>query len=152
MGGKEINSAPLPTTAFSYANGSLSFRALVEQEAYKCLVGSVDLVDQKHGRSRARRIDRLQQRTPNQKPFRVQRMPRLIGIEILGRLEDAELEQLPGVIPLVERVTDLEALVALKTDQIAVEDTRNRCRERRLADAGFTFEEQGPPQPQRQEQ
>ena len=78
-------------------------------------------------------------------------MPGAVGVEVFRRLENAELEQLPCVIPLVERVADLEPFVALKAYQIGVEHGRGCRSERRLADAGFAFEKQWPLKPQRQE-
>src|SRR5438067_1061601 len=79
-------------------HGDLELRQELEQEALELLIRAVNLVDQEHGRARARRIDGLQQRTPDQKTFRVEIMPRVIGVEVCRRLENAELEQLTSVI------------------------------------------------------
>jgi hypothetical protein len=79
-------------------------------------------------------------------------VPRAIAIERVRGVENAELEQLPRIVPLVERVPDVKAFVALQANEIGVQRRRGRCRQRRLADAGFAFEKQRTLQAERQEQ
>jgi len=71
---------------------------------------------------------------------------------VVRGLEDAELEELARVVPLVERVAHLEPFVALEPDQIGVEDTGDGGCEGGLAHAGFAFEEQRTPQADRKEE
>jgi len=70
----------------------------------------------------------------------------------VGRVEDAQLEQLARVVPFVERVADVEPLVALEANQVGLERRGDGGGERGLADAGLALEEQRPLQAQRQEQ
>jgi hypothetical protein len=64
----------------------------------------------------------------------------------VGGVEESQLEELASVIPVVEGVLDVEAFIALKPDQIGIECRSRRSGQRRLADAGFPFEKQGPPE------
>ena len=134
-------------------NRDLELREQLEQVALELLVGAVDLVDQQHRRPRPRRVDGLQQRPLDRgTPRCTARAGRASRSSVAGGFEDAQLEQLPRVVPLVDRVRDVEPLVALQPDQIGVERPRRRRGERRLADAGLALEKQRPPEPQRQEQ
>ena len=94
----------------------------------------------------------LQERPLDQKRLAVQLPPRAVSIERVGRVEDPQLEQLTRVVPLVERVPDVEALVALKADQVGVERGGHRGGQRGLADARLALEEQRPFQAQREKQ
>jgi hypothetical protein len=53
------------------------------------------------------------------------------------------VEQLARVVPLVDGVRDVEALVALETDQARAEDGGERLRGLGLPDAGLSLEEDG---------
>jgi hypothetical protein len=122
-----------------------------EQIALELLVGTVDLVDEQHRRSRPRPIDRLQQRPLDQEGLAVQLAPRGGAIQRSRGLEHAQLHELPCVVPLVDRVRDVEALVALQPDEVGVERRGQRARECRLADAGFALEEERTAETERQE-
>ena len=69
--------------------------------SFELLVGAIDLVDQQHRRLRAGRIDGLQQRPLDQEGLAVELAPRAVAVERVGRVEDAQLEQLARVVPLV---------------------------------------------------
>ena len=88
----------------------LEVRQDLQQERLELLVGTVDLVDQEHDLLVG--VDRLEQRPPDQE----------LGAEelVLGDgslLRGADVEELPRVVPLVDGVRDVEALVALEPDQ-----------------------------------
>ena len=100
-------------------NRDLKLGQQLEQEALELLVGAIDLVDQQHRRARALRIDRLQQRTLDQEGFAVEfAVVRAARSTVAGGVENAQLQQLPRVVPFVERVADVEAFVALQANQI----------------------------------
>ena len=101
---------------------------------------------------RARWIDRLQQRPLDQEAVAVELLPGGSPIDSAGGIENPQLEQLPRVVPFVDSVGDVETFVALQADQVAAEHARRRCGQRGLADAGLAFEEQRPPQFERQKQ
>ena len=61
------------------------------------------------------------------------------------------MEQLRGVVPFVERLAQLEAVVALQAQQGALQGDRQRLGQLGLADAGFAFQQQRALQPQGQE-
>ena len=99
-----------------------------------------------------RRINRLQQRPLDQKGVAVELLPRLGAIDAAGGVEDAQFEDLPRVVPFVDRVADIQAFVALQANQVGIECGGRGRGERRLANPGFALEEQRPLQLERQEQ
>ena len=106
----------------------------LEQERLELLVRAVDLVDQEHDRLVG--VDRLEQRTPDQE----------LGAEELvlrdrPLLRRADVEQLARVVPLVDGVGDVEALVALQPDQPRAERRRERLRRLGLPHARLALEE-----------
>ena len=82
----------------------------------------------------------------------VELAPRARPIERVGRVENAQFEELARVVPLVQRVTDVEAFIALEANQIGAERGGHRSGQRGLADAGLALEEQRPFQAERQKQ
>ena len=120
----------------------------LEQERLEVVVGAVDLVDQQHRRARAGVLERAQQRPPDQ----------VVGAEqvllaelVAGRLGEPDGQQLARVVPLVERLGGVDALVALEADQRRVEHHRQRARRLGLADARLALEQQRLRETQRQE-
>ena len=133
-------------------NRHLEFGEQLQQIALELFVGAIDLVDEQDGRARPGRIDRLQQRALDQEGIAIELAMRLVAAQLAGRVEDAQLEQLARVVPLVDGVADVEAFVALQANQVGVERGGNRCRQRGLADAGLALEEQRASETQGQEQ
>ncbi len=88
-------------TVPSSGNRDLELRQQLEQVALELLVGAIDLVDQQDRRPRPRRVDRLQQRPLDQEGVAVQLAPGGGAVQLAGRLEDAQLDELPRVVPLV---------------------------------------------------
>ncbi len=132
-------------------NRDLELGQQLEEVALELLVGAIDLVDQQDRRARARRIDRLQQRPLDQERVAVELAPGAGAIQLTRGLEDAQLDELARVVPLVDGVRDVESFVALQPDQVGLERRRDGAGERRLADAGLAFEKQRPAQPDARE-
>ena len=109
-------------------------RQELEQERLELVVGAVDLVDQQHDRSIV--LERVEQRASQQEPAREQLS--LVDAS-LGR---AQREQLSRVVPVVDRVVQVDALVALQADQARAGGRGERARHLRLADAGLALEQQ----------
>jgi hypothetical protein len=74
------------------------------------------------------------------------------AIERVCRIENTQLEQLTWIIPLVERMADVEPFIALKSDQIGGECRRRSRGERRFADARLSLEKERPLEAKRQEE
>ncbi len=114
-------------------------RQELEQERLELVVGAVDLVDQQHRRPRAGMPQRAQQRSFDEELGSEQ-------IDVVERLAtglgEADAEQLTGVVPLVQRLGRVDALVALQSHEPRVEGRGERLGRGRLADPGFAFEEQ----------
>src|SRR3954447_21686916 len=115
----------------------------LQQERLELVVGTVDLVDEQHRRHRAVVLERLQERPAHQK---------LPGVElvleagpVLGHAKGlcrADVQELPRVVPLVDRLVHVYALVALEPDERRFEDAREYLRHLRLADPGLAFQEE----------
>ena len=114
-------------------------REQLEQERLELLVGAVDLVDEQHGGARARVLERGEQRPLHQVVGPEQRR---LGEVLAARLREPDAEQLPRVVPLVERLGGVDALEALQPDQRGVEQVGERLGGLRLADAGLALEQQ----------
>ena len=54
----------------------------------------------------------------------------------------ADVQELPRVVPLVDRLVNVYALVALQPDEGRVQDAREHLRHLRLADPGLAFQKQ----------
>src|SRR5688572_9621501 len=67
------------------------------------------------------------------------------------RFEQADLEDLPRVVPLVDRALEIEPLVALEADQRAIEHRRQHLGDLGLADAGLALEEERLAEAEREE-
>jgi hypothetical protein len=102
------------------------------------LVGPVDLVDEQDGREGSLVLDRLQQRTLDQVLAAEQ-----VGLVKGGPLGlcQADRQQLPRIVPLVQCLGGLDAVVALQPDQGRVQDLRQRLGCLRLSHPGLALEE-----------
>jgi hypothetical protein len=87
----------------------LEVRQQLEQERLELVVGAVDLVDEQDDRAVV--LERLQQRPAQQEAAREQLA--LVDAALGG----AQREQLARVVPVVERLVDVDALVALQADK-----------------------------------
>ena len=124
----------------------------LEQEGFELVVGAVELVDQENGGRGPgdRPGDRLQQRAPHEEA---------LGVELVldvrpGRpacLRRAQVQQLAGVVPFVDGLRDVDAVVALQAQQLAARPAGQHLGDLRLADAGLALQEQGSLKLQRQE-
>ena len=126
-------------------NRDLEVREDLEQERLELLVRAVDLVDQEH--DRLVRVDRLEQRPADQE-LRAEEL--VLGDRSL--LRGADVEELARVVPLVDGVRDVEALVALEPDQPGAERRRERLRGLGLPDTRLAFEQERLLEREREEQ
>ena len=98
------------------------------------------------------RIDGLQERPLDQEGLAVKLAPRIFPFERVGGVQNPQFEQLARVVPLVDRVSDIESLVALQPDQIGLEHRCHRRCEGGFADAGLALQKERALQPQREKQ
>ena len=80
-------------------NGDLVFGEQLEQKPFELLVGAIDFVDEQDRGTRAERIDRLKQRSLDEKGLAVEVAPRGFPIERVGGVENAQFEELPRRSP-----------------------------------------------------
>ncbi len=92
-------------------------------------------------------VDRLEQRTADEELG-----PEELLLRHRSLLRRADVEELARVVPLVDRMRHVEALVALQADQARIEGGRERLRRLRLADAGLALEEHGLLEREREEE
>jgi hypothetical protein len=129
----------------------------LEQERLELVVGPVDLVDEEDGRRVPPVVDGPQERPADEEPLGVQ-----LVLEILlgdtptpgsgpGRLDGPQVEELAGVVPLVDGLGGVDALVALQAQELAARPAGEDLGDLGLADAGLALEEQRPAQAQREE-
>ena len=136
-------------------NADLVFAQVFKQESFKRLIGPVHLVDQQHGAG-LRRLQCLQQGAAHQ-------IALLIDLALhlrcaLARVQVCRLhgfgrphvQQLRCVIPFVERLALLHAVIALQPNQWPRQHGGQSPGQRRFAHARLTFQQQGTLQAQRQ--
>ena len=109
----------------------LEVRQDLQQHRLELLVGLVDLVDQQHDRLLGG--DRGQQRAGEHELLAEDVVLDLLPAGVGGLGLDPQ--QLLAVVPLVQRLGLVEALVALQADQLAAGRARDRLRQLGLADA-----------------
>ena len=133
-------------------NGDLVIGQEFQEEPFKLLIGAVELVNEEHRGAVTALVDGFQKRALDQE-LRAEQVD-VRGVTVPGLppgLHQANFQQLAGVVPLVDRVVDVEALVALQPDQIGAESGSQSAGDFGLADAGLAFQEQRAAQLQRQE-
>ena len=119
----------------------------LEQHRLELLVGLVDLVDQQHDRLRAG--DRGHQRSRQQELLAEDVVLDVLPTGAIGLGLDPE--QLLAVVPLVQRLGLVEALVALQADQRPLQVARQRLRQLGLTDARRALDKHRLTQLRRQE-
>ena len=76
----------------------------------------------------------------------------MVVVRELALGQGPDLQHLAGVVPLVQGLVGVDALVALQPDQPAIEDRGEHLRDLGLADADLAFEQEGAAERQRDEQ
>ena len=125
-------------------DGYLKISQKFKQEAFKFLVGPVQLVDQQHRRPVPAFVYRLKQGALDQKPFAEQIVGGRLPVHVPGCFHQPDLQHLPGVVPFVDRMVYVQSFVALKADQLRVQPGGQGPGYLGLAHAGLTFQEKGP--------
>src|SRR5205823_14195201 len=113
----------------------------LEQERLELLVRAVDLVDQEHRRRGVVVVDGIEQRAPQQE-LAAEDLA-LGGFSILALAHQADVQQLPRVVPLVDRVSEVDSLVALEPDQARAQHVGHHLGRLGLAHARLAFDEEG---------
>jgi hypothetical protein len=149
VGGEHHQRGRLGPDGADLRNGDLEVGQDLQQERLELIVGPVDLVDQQH-RSLAGPNGR-QQRPFQQELRPEERVDRGVVAQLPLR-EGADLQHLPRVVPLVQSLVGVDALVALQPDELAPEHGRERLGDLGLADADLALDQNRTPQRQRDEQ
>ena len=113
----------------------------LEQERLELVVGPIDLVDQQHGPVAG--PDCLQERALKKELWAEQLVDSGVVVDLLFR-QGPDLQHLPGIVPLVQRLVGVDALVALQADQTFGRRRSEHLRHLRLADSHLAFEQDRP--------
>ncbi len=163
VGGEQHGGLVLGLDRAELGHGDLELAQNLQQESLELGVGAVDLVDQEHHGLVAG--ERLEQRAGQQEALGEEDI--LLAGQPVGGLAQAfgvaqhiaelvaqqlRIEQLLGVLPLVERLRLVQALVALQADKLAAGGAGPALGQLGLTDAGGALGEQGLAQPLGQEQ
>src|ERR687889_1609628 len=116
----------------------------LQQECLELVVGAVHLVYEQHWRHRPTMLQRLQQRTAYQELAVVEVALDAFPIFAAEGFGGANVEELAGVVPLVDCLVDVYALVALQADERRLEDAGENFGDLGLADPCLAFQEQWP--------
>src|SRR5918997_881736 len=116
----------------------------LEEKCLELVVGAVHLVYEQHGRHRTAMLKRLQQRTAGKELAVVEVALDAFPVFAPKGFGGADVEELARVIPLVDGLIDVYALVALQADEGRLEDAGENLGDLGLADPCFAFEEQRP--------
>src|SRR4029077_2242430 len=87
-------------------------------------------------------LQRLQQRPLDQEALGENVVREPLAIDMAFVVREADRDHLLGLLPLVDRVRNVEPLVALQADQPAAERLREHLGDFGLADTRLAFEEQ----------
>jgi hypothetical protein len=139
VGGEEHDRARPRLDAAELGDRDLEVAEDLEEHRLELLVGLVDLVDQQH--DRVRRRDRRHERPLEQELLTEDVVLHVLPAGALGLGLDAQ--QLLAVVPLVQRLGLVEALVALQAHERALERARQRLGQLGLADTGRSLDEHG---------
>ena len=133
-------------------HGDLEVGEDLEQERLELGLCLVDLVDEQDHRLLG--LDRREERARRQEPEREERVflagdlrdrvrqRRRVGDQLADTLaEELRVQELLGVLPLVECLALVESLVALQPDERPAGDLGQRLGQLRLADAGRPLDE-----------
>jgi hypothetical protein len=123
----------------------------LEEERLELVVGPVDLVDEENRRRPGPGSDRHEERPADEEALGVELVFEGGPLGAALHLGRPEVEQLAGVVPLVDRLSDVDALVALQPEQPPARDGREGLRHLGLAHAGLALEEERPGEGDRQE-
>src|SRR5258707_5851026 len=85
-------------------------------------------------------VDRIEQRPP-QEELAAEDLP-FGGLAIVRIVQQADVEQLASVVPLVDGVGEVDALVALKPYEACTQHLGHHLGSLRLADPGFALDEE----------
>src|SRR4051794_17217939 len=138
VGGQQHDRLRARLDAAELGDGDLEVAEDLEQHRLELLVGLVDLVDEQHDRLGAG--DRRHERALQQELLAEDVVLDLVPAGVVAAL-GLDAQQLLAVVPLVERLGLVEALVALQAHEGPVEVAAHRLGELGLADTGGALDE-----------
>ena len=132
-----------------FRNRDLKVGEHFEQKGFECFIGAIDLVHQQHRRAGGIRFESLEERPFDQKAFGEHVVLEPFAVTLAFRFGGADRDHLRGVIPLIDRRGDVEALVTLQADQATAQRGGQDLGDLGLADAGLAFQKNRPAHLQR---
>src|SRR5712692_124607 len=121
----------------------------LEQKGLELFVRPVDLIDQEHRRRGVVVVDGVQQRAAEEE-LRAEDLT-LCQPAVFALVEEPDVQELAWVVPLVNRVGEVDSLVALEADEPSAKHFRHDLGGLRLSHPRLTFDEERLFQLQREE-
>src|SRR5215218_4521883 len=151
VGGQYGHRRPIGHDGAELGDGDGEVREDLEEESFELVVGAVHLVNEQDGRHRPPVLKRPQERAAHQELPIVEVALDTFLVFAAEGFRSADVEELAGVVPLVDGLVDVYALVALKADEGCFEDAGENLGDLGLADPRLAFQEQRPTKLQREE-
>ena len=104
------------------------------------------------GAPRVAALQRLQERALEQEGGAEECLLRRLDLQVAGSFQQPNLEDLASVVPFVDCGVNVQSLIALEANQVAVQYGGQDLGDLGLADAGFAFQEEGAVQLEGQEE
>src|SRR5215204_5776607 len=151
VGGQDGHRRTFGHDGAELGDGDGEVREDLQEKSFELVVGAIHLVYEQHGRHRPPVLQRLQERTAYQELAVVEVALDAFLIFTSEGFGGADVEELAGVVPFVDGLVDVYALVALEADERGFEDAGENFGDLGLADPRLAFQEQWPPQPEGEE-
>src|SRR5215203_1065911 len=141
VGGQDGHGRAFGPDGAQFRDRDGEIREDLEKECFELVVGAVHLVYEQHGRHRPAMLQRLQQRTAGKELAVVEVALDAFPIFAAEGFGGPNVEELARVVPLVDGLVDVYALVALQADERRLEDAGENFGDLGLADPRLAFEE-----------
>ena len=144
VAGQDSHRFELRADGANLGHADLVFAQVFQQKGLKGLIGAVYLVNQEHRAGRGR-LQGLEQGAANQVALLVDLALHALRLKLTtgATLRGAHVQQLRGVVPLIQGFALLQAVVALQANQGAAQGGSQSLGQLGFAHTGLAFEQQG---------
>src|SRR5215204_4332641 len=144
VGGQDGHRRTFGHDGAELGDGDGEVREDLQEKSFELVVGAIHLVYEQHGRHRPPVLQRLQERTAYQELAVVEVALDAFLIFTSEGFGGADVEELAGVVPFVDGLVDVYALVALETDKWCLQDAGEDFGDLGLAYPRLAFQKQRP--------
>src|SRR5258708_653942 len=140
VGGDDHERSTLGFDGSDFGDRDLEVGQELEQKRLELLVGPIDLVDQQHRRDWIVVVYGIEE-GPSQEELGAEDLA-LRDAAVLPFTHQPDVQELPRIIPLVDRMRQVDAFVALEADEPRAQHVGHDLCGLRLADPGLAFDEE----------